>query len=168
MQDARKMEFKFNRRSLTYVTFSLILVFLGFGIWHTTHPVSTKITQLSELSSKLDLWFPPGTTLLDGGSVDQTGTAFPDWYVWGIVNMPRNRIAQLFKQATIIPKNQKDIAECRDWIVEAPERLGFSSREWKAASVKNYQVLYYIGKSGSIIVDRGGTSTTVKVYIAFG
>ncbi len=134
-------------------------------VYRTLHPTPTRITTVSEIGDKVGLWFPPETTVVEGGYVDQISDFGPAFYAYGVVTIPKSRLGQLNKHATMVPKSQTDIQECRDWILQAPDDLNFPITNWKASQAKNYRVLYNAG--GAMLIDLDN-STTATVYIRSG
>ena len=110
-------------------------------LYHTLHPTPEKIITVSGMGDRLGLRFPSATISVDGGYVSQPSTFYPAVYAYGVVTIPKSRLGQLYKQATMVPKSQDDIKKCRDWILQAPEDLNFSPTNWKVSRAKNYQVL---------------------------
>lgn len=148
------------------VIFGLCLLSLPVvNVYRTLHPTPEKLTTYYEIGDKVGLWFPPGTTAVEGGYVDESGTFYPAVYAYGVVTVPKSQLGQLNKHTTMIPKSQADIKKCRDWILQAPKDFNFSDTNWKASRAKNYQVLYNAG--GAVLIDLDN-STTATVYIRSG
>ena len=135
-------------------------------VYRTVHPTPTRITLVSEIGEKVDLWFPPGTAPVEGGYVSQTSSFYPTSYAYAVVTVPKSRLGQLYKQSTGTVRSQKERKKCRDWILQAPNDLNFFPKNWKASHAKNYKILYYAG-GDAMLIDLDDSSTAT-VYMRSG
>ena len=139
-----------------------VLLFSVANIWRTLHPKPVQVSDLQELADKVDLTFPPQTTLLNGRYVTETN--FPATWSYGIVRMPVTTVPRFLKQATIIPNRPDEVNKLRKWLIEAPMREDFISKDWNFANVRHYKVVYYAGAGGQIFIDLDNP-IAAKVYI---
>ena len=141
------------------------------GLWQITHPKPVPVLTLPELSQVSGLTFPPQTTILDAGSVDEAGTMYPMVYCYAVVSMPRGSVSRFLKHQSqamsLRMRNPRNAASAQADIIGVQKSLGFRSDEWKVADVKHYEAAYVYGVGGNVFIDLDNPSVA-RVYISEG
>ena len=153
-----KSVFKYSVIAISLVLLSLLVI----KIKAVFNPTFSQAFDPSVFSQQTGFTIPAHAQVLDAGMINTFGV-YPIHESFAVFILQKSDLASFLKESGIKSYDPPDARAGKQYIVDAPKSLGFSSKAWKAADVTQYRVYHFSGQAGNILVTLTAAQT-YKVY----